>query len=38
MAEEVGIQTIFMSKDMISGIKDDDLIDIPDGLNKFHKA
>lgn len=38
MAEEVGIQTIFMSKDMISGIKDDDLIDISDGLNKFHKA
>lgn len=38
MAKEVGIQTIFMSKDMISGIEHDDLIDISDGLNKFHRA
>ena len=38
MAEKVGIQTIFLSKDMIGGIKDADLIDISDGLNKFHKA
>lgn len=38
MADEVGIQTIFMSKDMISGINDDDFIDISDGLNKFHKS
>ena len=38
MAEKVGIQTIFLSKDMIGGIEDADLIDISDGLNKFHKA
>lgn len=38
MADEVGIQTIFMSKDKISGIKDDDFIDISEGLNKFHKV
>jgi hypothetical protein len=38
MAEEVGIQTIFMSKDRISGIKDDDFIDISEGLNRFHRA
>lgn len=38
MAEEVGIQTIFMSKDMIAGIDSNDFIDISDGLNKFHKA
>jgi hypothetical protein len=38
MAEEVGIQTIFMSKDMIGGIKDDDFIDISEGLNRFHRG
>lgn len=38
MAEEVGIQTIFMSKDKINGIAPDDFIDISEGLNKFHKA
>lgn len=38
MAEEVGIQTIFMSKDKINAVKQDDFIDISDGLNKFHKA
>lgn len=38
MAEEVGIQTIFMSKDKISGIKNEDFIDISEGLNKFHRA
>ena len=38
MAEELGIQTIFMSKDLISGIDDEDFIDISNGLNKFHRA
>lgn len=38
MEKIVTIQTIFLSKDMIGGIKDADLIDISDGLNKFHKA
>lgn len=38
MAEKVGIQTIFMSKDSIMGIDGNDYIDISDGLNKFHKA
>lgn len=38
MADQVGIQTIFMSKDKISGINDNDFIDISEGLNKFHKS
>lgn len=38
MADEVGIQTIFMSKEEIAGIKDDDFIDISAGLNRFHKS
>lgn len=38
MAEEIGAQTIFTSKDKISGIKSEDFIDISNGLNKFHKT
>ncbi|MDL2272975.1 hypothetical protein LJC34_00225 [Oscillospiraceae bacterium OttesenSCG-928-G22] len=36
-AEEIGLQTIFLSKDNIEGISDDDFIDVSGGLNKFHK-
>lgn len=36
IAEEIGIQTIFLSKDLINSITSDDLIDISNGLNKFH--
>jgi len=36
-AKEIGIQTIFLSKDRIDGIAEDDFIDISNGLNKFHK-
>ena len=35
-ASNIGIQTIFLSKDKISGISETDLIDISNGLNKFH--
>lgn len=35
-ANEIGIQTIFMSKDRINGINANDFIDISSGLNKFH--
>ena len=38
MAEHVGIQTIFLSKDKITGISKEDFIDISNGLNKFHTA
>ena len=38
MSEEVGIQTIFTSKEKISGIESKDFIDISNGLNKFHKT
>ena len=37
LAEEIGIQTIFLSKDHLDGISDQDFIDISSGLNKFHK-
>lgn len=37
MAEKIGIQTMFLSKDKINGINPNDLIDISDGLNKFHQ-
>ena len=37
MAEKIGIQTIFLSKDKINGINPDDFIDISEGLNKFHQ-
>jgi len=36
-SEKVGIQTIFLSKDLIDGISTDDFIDISAGLNKFHR-
>ena len=36
-ADRIGIQTIFLSKDRIEGVKDNDFIDISNGLNKFHK-
>lgn len=35
-AEKIGIQTIFLSKDNIDGISNDDFVDISKGLNKFH--
>lgn len=35
-AEEIGLQTLFLSKDKIDCISDDDFIDISNGLNKFH--
>jgi hypothetical protein len=35
-ADEIGLQTIFLSKDKIEEISDKDLIDISGGLNKFH--
>ena len=38
MADRIGIQTIFMSKDKIGGIEDKDFIDISEGLNRFHKS
>lgn len=37
MAEKIGIQTIFLSKDKINGINPNDFIDISEGLNKFHQ-
>lgn len=37
LADGIGIQTIFMSKDRLDGIPVDDFIDISAGLNKFHK-
>ncbi|MEN6459762.1 MAG: AAA family ATPase [Syntrophomonas sp.] len=37
LAEEIGIQTIFLSKDLLDEIPDEDFIDISSGLNKFHK-
>ena len=36
LAKNIGIQTIFLSKDRIEGIADEDFIDISEGLNKFH--
>lgn len=38
MAEEIGIQTIFLSKDKITGLDPKDVIDISEGLNRFHRA
>ncbi len=35
-ADQLGIQTIFMSKDKLEGIDPEDFIDITAGLNKFH--
>lgn len=37
LADNIGIQTIFMSKDFLDNISEDDLIDISVGLNRFHK-
>lgn len=37
LADRVGIQTIFMSKDKLSNIAAEDLIDISSGLNPFHR-
>lgn len=36
-ADQIGIQTIFMSKDKLESVATGDLIDISAGLNKFHK-
>ena len=35
-AENVGVQTIFISKARPKTVNDEDLIDITDGLNPFH--
>lgn len=37
IADQYGVQTIFMSKDQLDNIDADDLIDISTGLNKFHQ-
>jgi len=37
LAEEIGVQTIFLSKDLIDGISPDSIIDISNGLNRFHE-
>lgn len=37
LADEFGVQTIFMSKDQLEDIPESDFIDISSGLNKFHK-
>lgn len=37
IADQYGIQTIFMSKDQLEHIDPDSLIDISAGLNKFHQ-
>lgn len=37
LADDIGMQTIFMSKDRLDSISADDFIDISPGLNKFHK-
>lgn len=37
LADSIGVQTIFMSKDRLKDIPEDDFIDISAGLNKFHK-
>jgi len=37
MAEKIGIQTNFLTKDKINGIKPNDFINILEGLNKFHQ-
>ena len=37
IAKNIGIQTIFVSKFRPAAVKDEDLIDITDGLNPFHQ-
>lgn len=37
LADSIGVQTIFMSKDRLDNIPEDDFIDISAGLDKFHK-
>lgn len=37
IADQYGIQTIFMSKDRIDNIDESSIIDISSGLNKFHQ-
>lgn len=37
IADQYGIQTIFMSKDQLKNVDTDNLIDISTGLNKFHQ-
>lgn len=36
-ANQIGLQTIFLSKDKMDNISPDDFIDISNGLNKFYK-
>lgn len=36
-AQRIGMQTIFLSKDIVDGVEPTDFIDISEGLNKFHK-
>lgn len=37
IANEIGVQTIFISKTKPNSVNDDDLIDICEGLNPFHQ-
>lgn len=37
IAKNIGVQTIFVSKDKPTTVNDDDLIDITGGLNPFHQ-
>ena len=37
LADKIGVQTIFLSKDHIDGISSGDFIDISNGLNMFHQ-
>lgn len=37
VANEIGIQTFFISKIKMKSVKESDLIDISSGLNPFHQ-
>lgn len=37
LADEFGVQTIFMSKDRLEYVPQEDFVDISSGLNKFHR-
>lgn len=36
-AKKIGVQTIFISKEKLRSVGDEELIDICDGFNPFHK-
>lgn len=35
-SDKIGLQTIFLSKDLINSVEESDFVDISKGLNKFH--